>query len=410
MNRIGLVASHEFMTNIKKPSFLVAVFGVPIFSLGLFAIIFFATSIAFNSGDVTGERLGYVDEIGVLADAVDKPEGFIAVSDEATAKAQLEDKTLEAYFLLSENFFLTGNVPIYANGSVSDSLEDTIEAFIQRNIVVQTRSNLSETLLEQPVALTVYLQNVNRYVSGEALAVLIITPLVFVMLFMMTLQFSSAFLMTSVVEEKSNRIMELLITSMTPMQLLAGKIIGLGGLGLVQIGIWALTAIIGLVVFQNNEVVQNISIPPDLLLIALTYFLLSYFLYGSLLAGVGAVVDGEQESRQYAGILSFFNVIPFFFMASFITDSNSSLAVGLSLFPFTSGIAMLLRTTFGAVPFEQVALSVGILFLTTIFVTWVSAKIFRWGLLLYGKRITPLELFRVIRGNPEMGYIKQDKG
>lgn len=405
MGRLWIVARHEFLTNLRKRSFLFAVFGLPLLLLGIFAVVGFATSLAFSSSDITGENVGYVDEIGVLSLALEKPEGFNPIADAETASASLEAGEIEGYFIVGDAYVNTGNIPFYAKGAVSDELEDIISAFVVRNVVSQTNSTLPEDLLENPARMTVFLENTGRMVSRDAFVVLFIIPLVFVMLFMMALQFSSGFLMSSVVEEKSNRIMELLITSVTPAQLLGGKIIGLGGLGLVQIGAWVLFSVVGFFLFQNTEVLQGVVLPVDLIVVAALYFFLNFFLYGSLMAGIGAVVDSEQESRQIAGILSLALVLPLFFLTQFFTDPDTNpIVLFLSYFPFSSGLAMLLRMTFGVVGIGELALSLGISLATTIFITWASAKVFRWGLLLYGKKITLRELWRVIRGKSDMSF------
>jgi ABC-2 type transport system permease protein len=115
------------------------------------------------------------------------------------------------------------------------------------------------------------------------------------------------------------------------------------------------------------------------------------------MACVGVIAGSEQESRQYAGIFSLIMVIPIFFIVSFITEPNSAIVTFLTLFPLTSPIAVLLRMGFSTVPTEQLLLSIALLAVTTMLAVWASARIFRWGLLLYGKRPSPRELLRVIR-------------
>lgn len=408
MKRAWLVASYEFGTNIRKRSFLLAVFGLPVLMLGLFAIITFASLLAFSGGDIKGERVGYVDETGLslFVPPVEEPEGFLLVADAGTARAQLEAGDLEGYFVVGQAYITSGSIAFYGSGSLPDALEDTFEAFLVRNVVARTDSDLPETLLETPANLTVYLENTGRTVSRDAFAALLIIPLIFVMLFMLALQFSSAFLMSSVVEEKTNRVMEILITSVTPTELLSGKVLGLGALGLVQIGAWLVFGIVGFLLFQNVEFLQGVTFPLDLFALASAYFFLSYFFYSSLLAGVGAISDSEQESRQYAGLITFGLALPFFFIAqAFIAPDTDPILRFLSYFPFSSGIAMLLRATFGAPTIAEIALSLGVLVVSTVFVMWASAKVFRWGILLYGKKFSLRALWQVVRGRVDAGYI-----
>jgi ABC-2 type transport system permease protein len=197
--------------------------------------------------------------------------------------------------------------------------------------------------------------------------------------------------------------MEILITSVTPMQLLGGKLLGLGALGLVQVGIWAVMAGGGLLLGRNSEILQSVYIPPDLLLLALVYFVVNYFLFSSMFAGIGTVTGTEQEARQWAGLFSFMAAVPMIFLFAFLLDPNGTIPVILSLFPFTSAVSIIIRSVFGTIPPEQLIASLVIMILTAVFITWASAKIFRWSLLLYGKKPSPRELWRVIRGSAEIG-------
>jgi ABC-2 type transport system permease protein len=208
--------------------------------------------------------------------------------------------------------------------------------------------------------------------------------------------------MSGVVEEKTSRIMEILVTSVTPFQLLFGKIIGLGLLGLTQLVIWMAAGFVTLALGRNTTFLTGITIPPDLLVVGVVYFLLGYFLLASAMAGIGVVLGSEQESRQYAGIFGLLLAIPFFFITSFFTDPNGGVVTFLTLFPFTSPVSMILRMGFSAVPAWQLIASIVLLLLTALFMAWASARIFRWALLLYGKPPGIRELIRVIRRPPAM--------
>lgn len=217
----------------------------------------------------------------------------------------------------------------------------------------------------------------------------------------MATQTTSGYLMHGVSEEKSNRIMEILITSVKPMELLLGKILGLGALGLTQLLVWLVAGMVLLNVAESADVVRGVTLPPDLIVLALAYFLVGYFLFASVMAGMGAIAGSEQESRQYAGIFSLVTVIPFFFITQILFQADSPIALALTLIPFTAPLTVILRASLGGLPAWQLAASFAILLLTTLGMAWASARIFRWGLLMYGKRPTPRELWRVVRGANE---------
>jgi len=199
--------------------------------------------------------------------------------------------------------------------------------------------------------------------------------------------------------------MEILITSITPYQLLAGKLLGLGTLGLIQIGIWLIMGVIGVQFGGDFEFLSGVVMPIDFIIVTLSYFVLTYFLYSSLLAGIGAVVGSEQESRTYAGIVSMLLAIPFFFFSVLILNPDSPIFTFMLFFPFTSGMTYMMKYPFTTIPLWQVLSSLSILAVSTFVVTWAVAKVFRWALLLYGKKPNPLTLWRVIRGTEDIGVI-----
>ena len=282
----------------------------------------------------------------------------------------------------------------------------SIDNLLVTNLSRGLSSDVPLERLRNPVDLTIQVADSGRLLTDANIPVLIFIPLIFAFVFLMSSSVTSGFLMSGVVEEKTNRIMEILMTSVTPLQLLLGKILGLGALGLTQLVVWGVAgfALIGL--GQGVPALAGIAFPTDLMILFLVYFLLSYFLFASLMAGLGAVATSEQESRQYSGIFSLIWVIPFFFITTLISEPNSSLAIALTLIPFTAPMTVLLRTGFGVVPTWQLLASMGILLVSGVVVVWASARVFRWGLLMYGKRASPRELWRVIRNSPPAGTVE----
>lgn len=407
MNKTWLVAQHEFLTNIKKRSFLWGLIGAPLFTVGLVVLITFVSASAALDGEVAGEKVGYVDQAGVLSDGVQIPEGFQQFDSGEAARAALDAEAIDSYFIIPADYLNSGTIELYAYGSTPEPLQDAIEDFLAVNLAAQVDSPLSEDLLRDPVQMSIVMENTGRQLGDNptALLGLFLTPFIFMMIFTMATQITSTLIMGGVVEEKGNRIMELLITSLTPTQLLMGKLVGLGGLGLVQIGVWGVVGGLALLLGRDTEFLSAVVIPSDLVLLALVYFILNYFLYSSIYAGIGAITGSDQESRQYAGIISVIPAIPLFVLMTFMTDPNGSVPVLLTMIPFTSAIAVIMRAGFTVIPPEQIILSIILMLLTTLFIMWASAKIFRWALLLYGKRVTPRELWRVIRGSVEIGTV-----
>lgn len=403
MNRMLLVAQYEFFTNIKKKSFLVAAIGGPLFTIGIMIIAIVLTVSSVEAGQVKEGDVGYVDAAGIMAEPpIDLPESYRAFPDEASGRKALDDKEISVLAVIDASYVKTGKVTLTAYGDIPESLEDELESVLSSNIAHALSDDIPEERIKDPVNIAFFMENNQRALDSEiALVGVIMAPIVFIIIFMIALQLTGTYLMTSIVEEKTNRVMEILSTSVTPMQLLAGKLLGAGGLGLVQLAIWLIVGIVGARLGQGSDLISAIRIPTDFLLIAFAYFILNYFLFGGILAGIGVIVGSEQESRQLSGVVTTFSVIPLILMITFLQDPDGPLPVILSIFPFTAPMAMMLRLLLSAVSPVELALSFGLMFLTTILVVWLSARVFRWGMLMYGKRITPRMLWQVIRGRAD---------
>ena len=395
MSKAWLVAKHEYLSNIKRKGFLFGAFGVPLIIVAIMVIV---AAIAVES-ETNTERVGavgYVDQSGILADPVDQPESYRVYASADEARAALDTGEIGAYFVVLPDYMNTGGVQLVSATGTPEALLDEFDEFLVANVGQSITPDLLERL-KAPVSMSVQTLDTGRVIEESAVFALIFAPIIFVFVFIMASQTTSGYLMSGVVEEKTNRIMEILITSITPFQLLFGKIIGLGALGLTQLIIWIAGAYLALTLGQNLEFLAGVTIPTDLLVIGVTYFILGYFFLASLMAGIGAVVGSEQESRQFAGIFSLVLVIPFFAITSFITDPNGVIPTFLTLFPLTSPVAVMLRMGFASVPLWQLLLSIVLLLLTTIFTVWASAKIFRWALLMYGKRPGLREILGALR-------------
>jgi ABC-2 type transport system permease protein len=402
VSKMWLVARHEFLTNVRRRSFLFAAFGAPLFTILVMYIVFAITVESFGGTEGIG-LIGYVDESGVLAAAIDQPEDFRPYPDGNAARAAMDAGEIDGYFSLPSNYIDTGMVNLYLrSSSVPEGLYDQIDTFLIANIGSSVEADRLERL-QDPVNTQLLTLDNGRLIRDSGIAGLFLTPIIFVMVFMLASQTSSGYLMSSVVEEKGNRIMEILITSVTPMQLLVGKIIGLGALGLLQLGIWMIGGAVALQLGQNTELLSGVYIPPDMLLLGLIYFLLTYFLIASLMAGIGATAGGEQESRQLSSIFSLLLFLPFFFLYNLITDPNGTISTILTLLPFTSPVTTIFRMAFGTVPTWQLVVSLIVQIVTTVLIMWAAARVFRWSLLMYGKRPNLRELVRIIRKPSGMG-------
>ncbi|MCY4525305.1 MAG: ABC transporter permease, partial [Anaerolineaceae bacterium] len=213
---------------------------------------------------------------------------------------------------------------------------------------------------------------------------------------------TSGYLMASLVEEKGSRVLEILVTSISPLQLMLGKILGPGCVGLTQLVVWLGAALALRSLGPGLPVIDAIELPADVLAITLVYFLLSYFLNAAVFVGIGAISDSEQESRQLAGGLTLISVLPFIAYAVLLGDPAGTISVALTLFPLTAPLTAIIRMGMGALPTWQLALSLLLLLLSLAAAVPLAARLFRWSTLLYGVRPTPARLWRMMR-NPAQG-------
>ncbi|MBV9493516.1 MAG: ABC transporter permease, partial [Acidobacteria bacterium] len=209
-------------------------------------------------------------------------------------------------------------------------------------------------------------------------------------------------IMRGIIQEKTDRVIEVLISSMTPMQLLVGKILGVALVGLTQVGAWILMlSILAAYVVGAAGVMGGVNIASMLhastFVFFVIFFLLAYLTYVCVYAIAGAVCNSEKEAQQLIAPISMLMMIPWFLMFPIITAPESGLAVGFSLSPVFGPLTMFVRTIVSEPPFWHVALSIAVSIVTISVFFWATAKIFRVGILSYGKRPTLPELWRWLK-------------
>lgn len=216
--------------------------------------------------------------------------------------------------------------------------------------------------------------------------------------------------MMSVIEEKSSRIMEVLASSVRPFQMLLGKVLGVGATGLLQMSIWGGTVL--LVTTERVQIAGLVHVSPDamqqfpiptmsagLFAVFLIYFILGFLLYGALYAAIGSMCNSIQDAQQYIAVITPMLMVSFFAVFAIFKDPTGGIGVPLSIIPFFSQVAMPVRWSLSAVPPVQLVVSLILGVLALLGVTWVAARIYRTGILMYGKKPTFGEIFRWIRHN-----------
>ncbi|MDQ3937767.1 MAG: ABC transporter permease [Chloroflexota bacterium] len=213
-------------------------------------------------------------------------------------------------------------------------------------------------------------------------------PYAFTFLFVMSIFITSGYLLQSVTEEKENRVVEIVLSSVPPQPLMAGKILGLGAAGLTQVVIWVATALIALpLVIERFPPLRGLDIHPLTLLLAVVFFGLGYLAYGAIFAAIGALAPGTREAQQYSGFFGFFAVIPLIFAGAFVADPASPLVAVLAIVPLTAPASMLQVLALSPdPPWTLVVASLASLTTFAVVASIVAARVFRATVLLYGVR------------------------
>ena len=231
---------------------------------------------------------------------------------------------------------------------------------------------------------------------------MVIPTLVFVMIMYMTVLLYGINVMRSILEEKTSRIMEVMLSTATSREMMAGKIFGVGAVGLTQVGIWAVAAagVAGYAAAASGMMKMfKVAMSPMLLIYFVVFFLLGYVLYSTLCAAVGSMVNSEQEAQQMQFLVMMPMILAIVFITNIFTHPNSSIAVFGSLFPFTAPLVMFSRIAMqgGETPIWQIGLSIVLMIATIYAMVWLCGRIYRVGILMYGKKPNLPEIMKWIK-------------
>jgi len=401
MHKFWLVAKQEFRLRTFKRSFI---FGTLIIPVMMAIIISVTIIIVVQSLD---ERpFGYVDYSGALANATMPDDDkntveIIAFADENSAMIALKSEEIQGYHVIPENYFETQKVDLYFLEEAPDSsiLRD-FDDFVRANILENDPNAVQSRIMEGSVLTVQSMNDERKFQDNETGIIVVMLPIMIAMFFLFVVMGASGYFLQVVTDEKENRTMEIMITSISPAQLIGGKSVGLVAVGLTQISIWIASIAIAWVVAQQFfEPLQNIQLPWDVLIIFAIFFLPSYAIVAGMMICIGALVTELQEGQQISGIINLLFTFPIFFAALAFADPDSPLLVFLSFWPTTSLMTIIMRWGFTIIPLWQIALSWFISVITGIAIIWVASRVFRLGMLRYGQRITFKAAFTALRTN-----------
>lgn len=403
MNKIKTIFKYELLTTIKRKSFILMTVAFPL--LGLLLVGGFSLIQGFVSETpVTEINVGYVDEAGGFdSDLVHGIVTLVPQENQQAAFDNMTDGNISQYFVIPEDYMTTGSILRYTLSrelDVSSEVYYAIERFLVNNMLV---GNVESSIIER-VSSPLYLGSITLTPEGEISEqqggfTSFIVPYIFSILLVMAIFTSSGFLLQGLGEEKENRVMEILLSSVSSTQLITGKVLGLGVAGLIQIVVWLVSArfIADMASTSIGGMLSGLTIATDFLVISLIYFILGYLLFAIIMAGAGSIGATARESQQFSTVFTLLAVVPFFFIASIMEFPNSGISQFLTLFPLTAPLTVILRMGVADIPTWQLVTSMVLMVLTTVGSIFLAGKVFRTFLLMYGKTPKLTEIIRMIR-------------
>ncbi|MFP2996415.1 ABC transporter permease [Spongiivirga sp. MCCC 1A20706] len=440
MSKLSLIVKREFLAKVRNRAFVVMTFVSPILFAGTVALIVYLTSI--NNEDK--KLITVLDQSGLFLTELEKSETISFLHFRKLNFSQAKDSSFRMgasgfLFIPDETALdrLEEEIEFYSSSSPSVAVLGNIEQRIERKLRQLQLANYgiskdALTKIDDDFDLNTKSFSGSKNLKGiNELKAFIGSA--FGYLIMMFIVIYGSFVMRSVIEEKTSRIVEVIISSVKPFQLMMGKIIGNSLAGVFQFMIWVvlgftvLTILTYFLGINMNELssanpamtksMEVASISPSdasqvslylkelmtipwisLLGLFVVYFVLGYLIYSSIYAAIGSAVDNETDTQQFV-----YPVIVPLILAVYVggfsvfDNPDGPIAVSFSLFPLTSPIVMLMRYPLGGVPWWQLVLSIVLLVLTFIFIVWLAAKIYRTGILMHGKKVSYKELYKWLK-------------
>jgi ABC-2 type transport system permease protein len=445
MNKISIIIKREYLTRVRKKSFIVMTLLTPL----LIAMIFVVPALVMSNKDKDFKKIAVIEDgsdlfRGVIPDTKDVDFEYLTNTKLNDLKYNFSALGYYGILYISPEVITTPNAiqlisekqpPMDLLNHISGALEKEIE---RQKLEAYNIEDLDAVLKD--VETTVKVQTIKIDDTGKVKETstdisMILAYISGFLMYMLVFMFGSQ-VMRGVIEEKTSRVVEVIISSVKPMQLMLGKIIGVAFVGLTQFTVWILlsVAIVGLAAPQlmpENKTEQIGQLPQSLgqadqtvagidagtitqsqmtelqslftnalnqpwgliIFSFLFYFVTGYLLYASLFAAIGSAVDSETDTNQFMWPVTIPIILALIVALSTMENPESSISFWFSLIPFTSPIVMVARIPFG-VPFWEIALSMGLMLVTIIGCIWVAARIYRTGILMYGKKSSYKEMWK----------------
>lgn len=413
-NKTLIILSREYLQRVRRKSFIITTILMPILMVGLMML----PALIDKFSDKENKVFAVIDDSGAIAPALQNTPELKFVSTDAPEEELRKNEDYDGILIIGKSIIDNpSDVTLYSRGAMSPQSEMIISSQIgaiieQYRLTKYNIDNLPQILAE--VHADVNMKTLRIDEDEDRVTSTIVSSLVGMLMSLVLYMFVLIYgqmVMTSIIEEKNNRVLEVVVSSVSPSRLMMGKILGIGAVAVTQIVIWALlicsftTWVMPSMLssFLNGgsdlDLMQALTMLGDtgyiLNLFALLILLLigGYLFYSSIYAAIGSAVDNIQDASQLQTVAVVPIILGMVFSMSVINDPNSTLAFWLSMIPFTSPMVMMARIPFG-IPAGQIVASLAILYASVVFLIWLSAKIYRVGIFMYGKKPTFKELIR----------------
>ena len=405
MNKILIIFKHEFIHTISRKGFIIGAIIFPLIGLAAIGIYQLAQSAGKPSDEVEISKIGYIDIPGNFQEYTGDY-GLIELmpyKQPTEATEAMLDGDIEEYFVIPSEYLETGMVIRYHTQKELEMSGETYRAirnFLQENLLIgQTSQEVVERIKNPLNVQSIRLDETGVPATDQGGIGSFLLPMIFGFFLIITIASSSGYLLQGLGEEKENRMMEILLSSVSTRQLLVGKVLGLGTAGLVQMVFLLLSAL--LLVRVSSSIIggffETIQIPENVILLGIVYYILGYFFFAVVMAGIGAIAATAKEGTQLSVIMILPAILPFYVGIIFLRDHpDHVIGTILTLFPVTAPMSVFVRIGLSEIAVWEIAASIILLIIGIIGGLWLAAKCFRAFLLMYGKAPRIGEIFRIL--------------
>ena len=396
MKASQIIAAHEFRGMFRRRMFLLTTIGLPVIALVALLVIAFIQS---QKDEPEAEQVGYVDVTGLFTAAT--AQGLVEFVPFDTVDAGMEAllaEDIKRLYVISPNYLTSGvvqRIKVSQGIDIGGGGDSVLRSFLLDNLLSSDLPPEMTERLKNPLVLA----NVQVDPEGAPRDVdpgRVVFFLGMGILLSMSLVMTGGILLQSLGEEKENRIMEVLLSSVTPGELMLGKILGLGAAGLIQILVW-LGSGLALLTVINTGLDISIEIPgAELALVGVLFFVLGYLFFATLMAGMGAVASTAQEGNQLSVVFVLPLFVPVYLWFYIVSNPTAPIVQFLTVFPFTAPVVVMERLAVGAIGFWEVTFSLGVLAFSVAAAMYLVARVFRAYLLMYGQRPGLREVARTL--------------